>query len=104
MRLLQNLARLLRQLVLSLQIQLRKRVLLSKEEIPRKIQFYGGPKDGEIMLNIVEVSKVVFYEEKQSSKKAKEPDLTLDRRHFLHKYELLKRPDGNYVYNYKGIV
>jgi hypothetical protein len=56
------------------------------------------------MLNIVEVNKVVFYEEKESSKKAKHPDLNLDKRHFLHKYELVKKEDGSYIYNYRGIV
>lgn len=77
---------------------------LSKEEIPKKIQFYGGPKDGEIMLNIVEVNYVLFFEEKESSKKVKDPDLSPDKKNFLHKYELVKKPDGNYIYNYKGIV
>lgn len=56
------------------------------------------------MLNIVEVNHTLFYEEKESSKKVKDPEITPDKKHFLHKYELVKKADGNYIYNYKGIV
>lgn len=66
------------------------------------MQFYGGPKDGEILINITQASNVLFYEEKESSKKVVDP--SPDRKFYLHKYELVEKPDGDFIYQYRGIV
>lgn len=67
-----------------------------------RVEFWGGPKDGEVYMNLSDPLKIMFFEEQDYAEPMKYigPDGTETK---LHKYELRKKND-KWCYIYQGLV